>query len=105
VFEGCFVAAETGKGLEERVGGLFVVRIGLGSPSASVVGIGRVAVGSPAAEKEIQLVVVHNPLAVTKIQKRLGILLAEMPKRRDAVRENQWAGEVFPRQNRIASEG
>ena len=99
-----FVAAGTGKGLEERVEELFVVRIDLGSQSASVVGIGRVAVGSPAAETEIQFAVVHNPLAVTRIRKRLGILLVEMSKSRGAVRGNQWTGEGFPCQNRTASE-
>ena len=105
VVEMHFVAAETGKGSEERGEELFVVRIDLGNPFASVVGIGQVVVESPAVEIEIQLAAVHNPLVVTKIRKHLGILLAEMPKSRDAVLGNQWAGEVFPCRSRAASEG
>ena len=100
----CFVAAETGKGLEELEEELFVVRIDLGNPFVSAVGIGRVAAGSPAVETRIQLAVVHNPLVVTKIRKHLGVLLAEMPKRRGAVRENQWIGEGSPHRNRSATE-
>ena len=97
-------AVGTGKELEERGEELFVVHIDLGSPFASAVGTVRVAVGSPAVETEIQLAVVHNPSAVTEIRKHLGVLLVGMPKNRDAVLGNQWAGEVFPRQNRSASE-
>ena len=100
--EVCFVAAETGKGLEGREEP-YVVHIDLGNPFASVVEIGRVAVGSTVGA-EIQFAVVHNPSVVMKIREHLDILLAEMPKIRDAVRGNQWAGEVFPRQNRSASE-
>lgn len=99
----CFVAAGTGKGLEEPEV-LVVVRIDLGIPFGSAVGIGLVAAGSPAVEAEIQLAVGRNPLVVTKIRKHLGVLFAEMPKRRDAVRENQWVGGGSPRQIRSATE-
>ena len=98
----CFAVAETGEGREE---GLFVVQIDLGSPLASVVEIGRIAVGSPAAETEIQMVVAHNQLAVKETQKYRGLLLAEMPKNRGVVRGNQWAEEEFLWQNRAVSEG
>ena len=104
VTEVCFAAAETGKGSEERGEVLFVVRIDLGNPFASVVEIGWVVVESPVVETEIQLAVVHNPSVVTKIRKHLGIPLAEMSKTRDAVRGNQWAGGGSPRQSRSAFE-
>lgn len=87
--EVCSDAAETGKGSEEREEELFVVRIDLGNPFASAAGIERVVVGSLAVETETQLAVVHSPLVVTKIRKRLGVLLAEMRKIQDAVRGNQ----------------
>jgi hypothetical protein len=45
-----YVAAETGMGLEERGEEPFVAQIGLGSPFASVVETGQVAVGSLVAE-------------------------------------------------------
>ena len=102
--EESFVAAETGKGLEERGEELFVVRIDLGNRFASVAGIGRVVVESPAVEIGIQLAVVHNPSVAMKIRKRLEILLAEMPRNRDAVRGSLWAGKGFPYRNRAASE-
>jgi hypothetical protein len=98
------VAAETGKGSEERGEELFVVRIDLGSPFALVVGIGWVAVGSPAVEIEIQIAAVHNPSVVMKIRELLGILSVGTSENRDAVRGNLWVGEVFPRQNRAAFE-
>ena len=94
----------TGEGLEEREE-LFVVRIDLGSRLASVVEIEWVAVGFPTVETEIQIVVVHNQLVVKKTQKYRGLLLAEMPKNRGAVRGNQWVGEGLLRQNRDVSEG
>lgn len=92
------VAAETGEGLEERGEDLFaVVQIGLGNPFESVVEIGRVVVGSLAAETEIRIAVVHNRLAVKKTQKYRLLLLAEMPKNQSVVRGNRWAGEGFLR--------
>jgi len=100
----CFVAAGTGKELEERGEELFVVQIDPGNPFASAVGIAWAAVGSPAVETKTQLAVAHNPSVATKIRKHLGVLLAETLKSLDAVLGNRWAGEVTPRQNRSASE-
>lgn len=85
----CFDAAETGEGWGGWGEELFVVQIDLGSPFVSVVGIGRVVVGSPIVGTEIRIAVVRNRLVAKKTQRYRGLLLAGMPKNRSAVRGNQ----------------